>query len=203
MNWYKLAKQEQDEMITDEMRNWFDKRTNKHIELVQKYAKKIAQYDPERFGDLVNILTDHDQSKFEEPEYTPYIWITWKYKLEADGKDGKDGKKFEPSEKLQKEMTEATDHHVKNNEHHPEYWDPGKNKKTLINSENRDKAADKIDARKMPLLAITEMVADWCSVSDERGNSPKSWADKNVNTRWQFNDEAVELIYELIDAIWQ
>jgi hypothetical protein len=46
------------------------------------------------------------------------------------------------------------------------------------------------------------MVADWASVSEERGNSPKSWAKKNVNVRWKFNKKQEDLIYELIDVIW-
>ena len=67
----------------------------------------------------------------------------------------------------------------------------------------RDKPPEEmIDATKMPDLDIAEMVADWCAVSEERGNTPKSWADKNVNVRWKFTDEQSDLIYEIIDAVW-
>ena len=59
-----------------------------------------------------------------------------------------------------------------------------------------------VDASEMTRLDIAEMVCDWCAVSEERGNTPKSWADKNVNVRWEFTDEQKDLIYELIDGIW-
>jgi hypothetical protein len=39
------------------------------------------------------------------------------------------------------------------------------------------------------------------AVSKERGNTPKSWADKNVNIRWKFNDDQKDLIYELIENV--
>jgi CTP synthase (UTP-ammonia lyase) len=36
----------------EEMRDWFEKRTKRHISLVSKYCKKIESYDEERFGEL-------------------------------------------------------------------------------------------------------------------------------------------------------
>jgi hypothetical protein len=47
------------------------------------------------------------------------------------------------------------------------------------------------------------MCADWCAMSEELGtNSPKNWADKNVNIRWKFSPRQVKLIYDIIDKIW-
>ena len=54
----------------------------------------------------------------------------------------------------------------------------------------------------MPDEYIAEMVADWCSVSLERNNSPKDWADSNLGIRWKFNPRQTKLIYDLIEAIW-
>ena len=59
-----------------------------------------------------------------------------------------------------------------------------------------------VDATKMPDLDLAEMIADWLAVSEERGTDPKDWADKNVNIRWKFDDEQKDLIYELIEKIW-
>ena len=50
---------------------------------------------------------------------------------------------------------------------------------------------------------IKEMVADWCAMSEEKGNTPKEWADKVVNKRWKFTSEQTKLIYTLIDKCWK
>ena len=195
MSWYKKAKEEDPEY--KKMKEFFEKRTNKHIDAVKKFCKKIADYDEERFGKLVAQVEKHDQSKFKDPEIEPYIYVTWSYKCKDDGID------FDPPEGMDDKMNEATTHHVLNNSHHPEKH-AGEDS-NVINKEDRDNPVrDKIiDATKMPDLDIAEMVGDWCAVSQERGNTPKSWADKNVNVRWKFTDDQKDLIYELIDAVWE
>jgi len=195
MNWYKQAKEEDPEY--KKMKEFFEKRTNKHIDAVKKFCKKIAEYDEERFGKLTNQVKDHDQSKFKDPEIEPYVYVTWSYKCKDDGVD------FDPPVGMDDKMNEATTFHVLNNSHHPEKH-AGEDS-NVINKEDRDNPIrDKIiDATDMPDLDIAEMVGDWCAVSQERGNSPKSWADKNVNVRWKFTDEQKDLIYELIEAVWE
>lgn len=189
MKIYKIA-----EKATDEMKEWFEKRTNLHISLVGKYCQKIAEKFPEYKG-LVERAKVHDKSKFEEPEISPYVWITWKYKCK------KDNVKFDAPEDLDEKMHEATEHHVLNNSHHPEYW-CGK-KSGVINKNNRDLAMDKpLDATSMPDLDIAEMVADWCGVSEEKGGNPAEWADKNIGKRWNFSPKQQELIYNLIESVW-
>jgi len=59
-----------------------------------------------------------------------------------------------------------------------------------------------VDATKMSDLDIAEMTADWAAMGEERGNSPKEWADKNVNKRWKFTKDQEKLIYELIKSVW-
>lgn len=56
---------------------FFEDRTKKHVDLVKKAAEKIAEAYPE-YADVVNKAAKHDASKFEEPERTPYIDLTWK-----------------------------------------------------------------------------------------------------------------------------
>jgi len=75
----------------------------------------------------------------------------------------------------------------------------------LINKNNRDEpiGGKIIDATKMKDLDIAEMVADWLSMSEEKNSKPKGWADKNVNVRWKFTDEQKDLIYEIIDGVWE
>lgn len=178
----------------EKIRDFFEKRTKYHINLVQKYCKKIEEYDEKRFKGLSKIAEKHDSSKFEDPEINPYIYITWKYKCQ------KEGWKFESPENMDEMMNEAIQHHVSNNNHHPEkHCNRDDN---LINENDRDKPPSKIvDATKMPDIAIAEMCADWMAVAEEKETKVKDWADKNVNIRWKFNKDQKELIYELIEKI--
>jgi len=199
MNIIKLSEKDSEKPENyDEMLAWFKERTQRHINLVQGFAEEIEHYDPERFKGLVKQTKDHDQSKFEDPEIEPYVFITWDYKCKDDGID------FEIPKPMQNRADRATEHHIKNllNKHHPEaHCDK---EADLINKEDRDKPVrDKvIDATDMPELDVAEMCADWMAMSEEKGNTPKSWANKNVNIRWKFTDEQKDLIYELIDNVW-
>jgi len=73
----------------------------------------------------------------------------------------------------------------------------------LINKNDRDEPpAEMVDATKMPDLDLAEMVADFCAMSEEKGNTPQSWADRNVNKRWKFTDQQSDLIYEIMNKVW-
>jgi hypothetical protein len=197
MKIYRLGKEERDLPENwDEMVDWFEKRTAKHIKLVQKYCKKIADYD-DYFAELIERGKVHDQSKYEDPEIDPYVYISWKYKCKDDGKE------FEVPKDIDDQMNKATEHHIRNkqNKHHPECH--CEKEVALINRKDRDKPPDEIvDATKMPDLDLAEMCADWFAMSEEKGGTPKNWADKNVNVRWKFTDEQKDLIYELIEKVW-
>jgi len=182
------------EKIDQEKKEYFINRTNKHISLVQKYCKKLEDEWPELEG-LIKRGKKHDTSKFEDDELIPYIWLTWRYKCEDDDVE------CHLPEGMEDEINEATKHHILNNRHHPEFHQD--KTENLINEDDRDKPPKKaIDATKMEDLDIAEMVADWCAMSEERGNTPHEWADKNVGKRWKFTKDQEELIYTLIDSVW-
>jgi hypothetical protein len=179
---------------TPEMLAWFEERTRQHIERVKKYADKIERRWIYRYFGLMKQTENHDLSKYQEPERSPYVFITWQYKCKESGKP------FKISQEIQDSMNSATCHHVLHNRHHPEFHST--ETVDLISREDRDKPSGKlIDATLMPLLDLAEMCADWMSIAEERGTSVKEWADKNVNTRWKFNPEQVERIYEIISEI--
>ncbi|MFA7219306.1 MAG: DUF5662 family protein [Synergistaceae bacterium] len=183
------------ENLDKQMRAWYEKRTNAHIDRVQKYCKKIAEFD-DKYNELIERGKVHDQSKFEDPEIDPYIYITWKYKCKDDGMDFQE---CNPPDDIEDQMFNATMHHIKNNRHHPEFHA----EEAHLNKNDRDRPPDeKVDATKMKDIDIGEMVCDWCAVSDEKGGTPADWAKKNINVRWTFTDEQEALIYELIDAVW-
>jgi len=206
MSWYKEAEklcsikdenfEAYNKKYKKEMEDWFNKRTNKHIECVKEYCQKIFDYDEERFEGIVERGEAHDDSKFKSPEKEPYIYITWQYKCKESGED------YTPPEDLEERMDKASEHHILNNKHHPESH--CEKEVDLINRDDRDKPPDEmIDATKMGDLDIGEMVADWMSMSEEKGGNPKEWAEKNVNIRWKFDKKQEDLIYELIEEIWE
>ena len=177
-----------------DMQAHFEKRTKRHIQLVQKYCKHIYERTV-GFGGIIGRGEVHDESKYGDDELEPYVWLTWRYKCIDDGMECKlpDG--------MEDKIHEATKHHILNNRHHPEFHQ--KETSGLLNNDDRDKPPSKIiDATKMTDLDIAEMVADWCAMSEERGNSPRSWADKNINIRWKFTKKQTKIIYDLIDLAW-
>lgn len=184
-------------------REHFLYRTRAHLYLVRKWSDIIADSfkNDERINEyLLNKERDeHDQTKFREPEYSAYVEITWKYYCKRNGLP------FDTSPELDEAMHVATYHHVKHNKHHPEYWDDATTIDNAISRDNRDGVAPRqIDATKMPLTYIAAKCADWCAMAEELGtNSPQDWAKKNVNVRWKFTDEQVQLIYDILNAVWR
>lgn len=182
----KPVQESQEPQPTQEMVDWFEERTRRHIRLAQEYGEKIAAAFPE-YASLPEEMKDHDASKFEEPEYIPYVFMTWQRK----------NPKFKLPTSV--DITNTTLHHVVSNTHHPEFWSPNPS----INSRNRDAApAEAVDARRMPEISIAEMCADWAAMSKEMGNSPLDWAEKQIGKRWTFTPEQEALIYTLLEAIW-
>jgi hypothetical protein len=183
-----------EDWISEEMVEWFEERTKKHISLVQKYCEKIEKYDSVRFAGLIEKGKEHDSNKYGEIERDPYILISWNYKIKNSGK-----KPLEMPLFIKRKLNEATEHHIKTSRHHPEAWSP--QKASLLNKNDRDKKPKKIiDASKMDILSVSEMCADWLGMSEELGNRVEDWARDNINKRWKFTEEQEQLIWELITA---
>ena len=53
----------------------------------------------------------------------------------------------------------------------------------------------------MPPMDIIEMVCDWIAVSQERGGTAREWYEKNVPSRWMFNDKQKELIDRILNLL--
>ncbi len=181
MSWYKIAKSEED-TSAKEKKDFFDKRTNKHIERVQNAAKKIVDAHPE-YKKLSEQVKTHDESKFKEPEMTPYIELTW-------------AKKDDVKAESTKAMNEATLHHIKHNKHHPEYHSDDK---ANISSTNRDESIECIDASNMDDISVAEMVADWQAMSEElKTNTSREWYEDVKDVRWGFSKKQENLIDKLL-----
>jgi len=181
-------------MITEEMIDHYVARTKKHIDCVVRNIEHLVQKHPE-LEELLERSDKHDLSKWDDPEYTPYIYLTWRYKSEDD-----DVELILP-DGMEEEIHEATWHHVKINPHHPEHWDDEATNDS-INKEDRDKPPDEsIHAHTMDLISLAEMVCDWHAMGLERDNTAESWADKNVGIRWLFDDDQVELMYQYMEDL--
>lgn len=183
-------------ILEDEKVKHHFNRLDMHVGLVQKYGKMIIKnnYNGVDNRELKEELDKHDLSKRSEPELTPYVDISWYYKLK------KDGKEMPMTSKLEKAMNEATFHHIKNNKHHADYWSEE------VSIEGSMKTRDSvsknaIDCTSMPLTHVAHMVADWLAMSEEVGGTTKQWADDNINKRWEFNKEQISLIYKIIGDI--
>jgi len=183
-------------MITQEMIEHFTARTNKHIELVQKYLAKIQELNWVD-NSILEKEMDHDASKFIEPEYTPYLYVAWKYKCQRDGVE------FNPPPEVVKAMAEATFHHIKFNPHHPEYWDDSV-EIDCLNVLNRDRPSGVlVNAINMPVEYVASMCADWLAMSEEKGTDPFRWAEDNINVRWLFTPRQVSLIYDILGELYR
>ena len=178
--------------ITDEMRQHYLQRTDKHVQCVRKNMYHLMDEYPNMQTQLLKNAAAHDLTKYVEPEIIPYVFITWDYKCKDDDVD------FEIPEDIDDQ--EATWHHVKHNSHHPEYWDDSCTKAS-INSEDRDKPAEMVDGTEMPDIDLAELACDWHAMGLEKGNTAKSWADKNINVRWKFNKDQVDKIYEFLKGL--
>jgi len=161
---------------TDKMKNFFEERTKSHIDKVKKNLQKIAVNSIHR-EELLKRGENHDASKWSPEEMPLYLWLTEFYRCKNNNID------FSYPEGVEEKVDKASDHHKKNNKHHPE-------------------AHESIDD--MSEVDIIEMVCDWTAMAQELGEengSARSWADKNVGTKWKFNDVQEKLIYDTIEAL--
>ena len=181
----------QDSSFLQDKEEWFIERTTKHIELVNTAARSIVAEYPE-YEALLQQVKNHDASKFEEPERTPYISISWRHK-----KDNYNSYK-KPGTLPNEEENKATLHHITTNSHHPEYHLKDKSQAN-INSKDRDKSDKVVDASAMPDIDVAEMVADWQAMSEElKKNTAREWFNKQKDVRWHFSKHQEQLIDKLL-----
>jgi len=185
--------------ITQEMTEHFNTRTNLHINLVKKWYEKIYQYYKNTLykdGTLKRIhINNHDFCKFELPEYTPYVYLTWKYYCKDNNIE------LNLSEEIENSIHKATLHHIQNNAHHPEYWDLEFDNNKLSKKDRDEIPEVMVNATEMSLSHLAEMLADWLAMSEEKETDVIEWADKNVNKRWKFTQGQVDFIYKTLNKV--
>ena len=115
-----------------------------HIQLVQKSIWAFC-------NKLMNEAITHDKSKFSEVEYKAFVESRDSLRGSIDGKDEDYQKHFK---------SEAIQHHVLNNSHHPEYWDARN--------------------ERMPLHEIIAMYFDWQSRAIAKGQTMEGFWEYNL-----------------------
>ena len=107
----------------------------------------------ENLETLKDICKDHDKSKWEEPEWTPYLHH------------------FYPTNEVEEMESEAFEvacrHHIKNNKHHWDYW---------VDDEN--KLIPDIDENEYKLYTV-ERCCDWLAMANQHGEKPTEWYNVN------------------------
>jgi hypothetical protein len=161
---------------TGKMIEFFEKRTEEHIQRVRKYLQGLEGLGNYTAAELTQRGKDHDADKYSQEKLIPYIWVTEYYRVKNSGKQVS-----EELKKVYEATREATGDHVTINRHHPEAHQP-------INAMND--------------LDIAEMVADWSSMAEELGEgSARGWADKNIGKKWEFDKVHTNLIYAMIEKL--
>jgi len=163
----------------------FEKFTRQHIARVNAVASFIGEHYP-----------DHDADKFESPFY--YL-LQYRYsgtKLEDT---------VENVEEVNALIGKATWKHIKQNTHHPEYWDQSLPLDTPF---DRTKPTMGINATNMPESALREFVCDCIAMSIYLKNDPNEafeWFRSNIsdkgNKRWNMTGKQIETICNLAEHI--
>lgn len=181
----------------------FYKRTNNHVALVNKYAEIIYYRFEAVCAELVINARQHDASKYQAPEYVPYVYLTWGKQNNMDFTGICETMPeckihgFHSPEDINDAIHKATLHHVTTNKHHPEYHSPN----ASINTDDRDAAPAKIVvATAMDILSLAEMCADWAAMSEELGTDLVKWAYENIGTRWRFHSHQKRQISNFLTA---
>lgn len=152
----------------------FEKYVDSHRSKVADNAKKLYDNNFIDYEIYQDIATNHDLSKYEEPEFTPYSRQQELFSLY-----GKDARNY-----IDDEIRDAVTHHFKNNPHHPEYW-----------SKEFKRFGEKITmhVNNMPERYVIEMVCDWTAMGSQNGNCAREWYEKVGKRRWIFDKATADL----------
>lgn len=100
---------------------------------------------------LMQLAVDHDTSKWSKEEYSTFVGSRDSLRGSTDGNDAEYERHY---------RSEAIQNHVKNNPHHPEYWDA--------------------IGEAMPLLDVISMFFDWQSRSIQKGGDMADFWEYNL-----------------------
>jgi hypothetical protein len=162
---------------TEEMEKLFIERSKHHQFLVRDNLLRMDGYLGLSYELLQNAAAKHDVSKFQEPERSAYIWMTWMYHCKNNAIS------FTYPPGIETLVEYGWKSHISNNSHHPE-------------------AHVIIDA--MNDLDVVEMVCDWTAIHQEMNKDVGScmvWAKNALKNKWRFSTHKQNLIYATIQEL--
>lgn len=140
---------------------------NDQIEHLQILQKQVLAF----CNKLFSAAIEHDTSKWSSIEYEEFVRQRTALRGSTDGKD----KAYQDGYR-----TDAIQHHVKNNSHHPEYWDAR--------------------GERMPLHEIISMFLDWNSRCIQKGGDMEKFWEYNIAKL--SNQKHAIAIVEAMKAEW-
>lgn len=147
------------------------KRVEDHIDRVKYFYGLMIEEGliPSEYQNKKEV-ENHDQDKFEEKNLR------------------RQALRFEKNrnKEIDNEITEVVREHIKNNPHHFEHW----------GGEGCDQFSNNIDCSSMPMKYVYEMLADWASTAEEKGNTVTSFYEDHVGSKFNFSEEQDAVIRE-------
>ena len=134
----------------EEIDRFVDYRAN-HVALVRRIGRVLFDLD----------LSEHDKDKIECDVDDLNL-----YALRNAMQDGG----YRPLKNDKVVLNNLAGRHVKSQRHHPEYWDDA----ITVDSFNYDDPPT-VDASRMPVEYLVEMVCDWCAVAIKLGKGIFQW----------------------------
>ena len=162
----------------------YKKYIDNHISNVQKcfdfYGKAICEKLKIDHDRLMSIIEDHDKSKYSEEEFEGYR----SYFYPTDDEEAE--KKSTFGGFLKKKFDAAWLHHLRTNNHHPEFW-------INFNGETG------YECNTMDRYAIAEMLLDWAAMGITNEDTAYDYFYKSVATK-PFTHETVLIIESVIEV---
>ena len=164
----------------DEMRDQYDKYLDEHISNVKRgfdwlytnLPELFQEYDADHLG---NIITNHDDSKYDTEEYYPYCEYFY-------------GHNRNSSETLE-DFDYAWLHHQHNNPHHWQHW--------LLREDDGN-----MKALKMPYEYVIEMICDWWAFSWKKDNLYEIFDWYKDNTKKHlFHEETKKQVEDILEKL--
>lgn len=150
-------------------------RVSDHIDRVKYFYRKMIDtgFIPKE-DQIWNEVQHHDSDKLKKDNIRRQAMRFTDHELSKDEL---------------KEIDQVVHDHVKTQKHHCEYWGNG------------DHITKNMDCSAMPNKYIYELMADWFSTAEEKGNPVIDWYNKCVGIRWIFTEHQKELMLKCIDFL--
>lgn len=165
-------------MTVEEAKDKYLEYLEGHIGNVQEALNILINLDIPFINDnkneLLSIVSNHDASKYEEPEWSAYLHHFYPTSDEES--------------LMTEEFEEACKHHIKANAHHWDYW---------VDEDN--KLIDNIDEHEYKLYTV-ERLCDHMAMSIQNNNKPSDWYYANKE-HIVMPDYGYELYEEMLSKI--